>query len=662
MTFFAVVALVGCVPAVVVLFAFLPARKAAATALIAAWLLLPPLGIDIPGLPDFTKLSAASLGVLFGTLFFGIGHVFAFRPRWFDLPVALWCVCGIASSLSNGLGLYDGLAVTLRQLLYWGLPYFFGRLYFCDLKSLRLLTSAMVVGGLSYVLPCLWEIRMSPVFMGYVYGFSTWQGARYGGFRPYVFFKTGLELGMWMTAASLAAWWLWRCGVLKKFGPFSFGKTALPVLLVTTILCRSFGALVLLLVGVFLLWASTRFKTKILLWALVFVAPVYFAVRIPNLWTGDELVEFIDRYIDPTRAESLAFRFKCENVLVVKAAQQPVFGWAGWGRSAVYWDESGDKNNILNTVPTDGLWIIAFGLYGYVGLTLLYFVIELPLILFLRRFPVQLWNHPQLAPASLAAILLGIYMVDCLVNAFINIIYVSLAGGLISVVPAQLAIRPRKARDRASSGQGIALDFCDNDGSSPPPIPLAILSKVGLADRYRRLGRASKEGGQLQEARVAWQQALEIFTSLLPYDRDNLDLRRRRCDCANDLAWLLVCHPDPALHDPASAVALACEVVKECSDCGVYWNTLGVAYFRAGDYSSAIVALERASELGGGGNPFDLVFMAMAQARLGNTEHARHLLDRTINSKEQGHAELDRFCDEARSILAVFPDATAITS
>ena len=659
MTLFALFALFGCVPGIIVLFALMPARKAAATALIASWLVLPPLRIDIPGLPDFTKLSAASLGMLLGTLFFGIGNIFAFRPRWFDLPPLLWCLCPIASSLSVGLGLYNGMSASMVQFLYWGLPYFFGRLYFCDPKGLRLFASAIVVGGLSYVLPCLWEIRMSPQIMKYVYGFGSWQGARYGGYRPYVFFATGLELGMWMTAASLTAWWFCRCGVLKTFGPFSFGKTALPVLLGTTVLCRSGGALVLLLEGVFLLWASTRFKTKMLLWALVLVAPVYFAVRIPNLWSGAQLVDLIERYVDPERAESLAYRFKCENRLVARALQRQVFGWGTTGGSAAYFDD--DPKSYSTTVPTDGLWIITLGTKGYVGLVLLYLVIELPLILFLRRFPVQLWDQPQLAPAALAATLLGLYMVDCLLNGFINIVYVSLAGGLISVVPAQLGIRPlSKPRANGISSREDNLGPSVGNGASPPPIPVAALSEVRLADRYRMLGRASKEAGQLREALAAWRQALEVFTRLSQHNPDNLELRRRRCDCANDLAWLLVCHPDPASRDPASAIALACEVVKECSDCEVYWNTLGVVYFRAGDFEASVVALEQALALGGGGNPFDLVFLAMAQARLGNPDQARQLLDRTMSCKEQGHAELDRYCDEARSILAVFPDTTAI--
>ena len=38
-------------------------------AVIGAWLLLPPYMIDIAGLPDYSKTAAASLGMLFGTLF-----------------------------------------------------------------------------------------------------------------------------------------------------------------------------------------------------------------------------------------------------------------------------------------------------------------------------------------------------------------------------------------------------------------------------------------------------------------------------------------------------------------------------------------------------------------------------------------------------------------
>ena len=86
--------------------------------------------------------------------------------------------------------------------------------------------------------------------MNTIYGnLGGWQGTRLGGYRPHVFFKTGLELGLWMTAASLAGWWLWRCGALKRIGQIPFGSVLLPILMGTTILCRSTGALALLLIG-----------------------------------------------------------------------------------------------------------------------------------------------------------------------------------------------------------------------------------------------------------------------------------------------------------------------------------------------------------------------------------------------------------------------------
>ena len=137
------------------------------------------------------------------------------------------------------------------------------------------------------------------------------------------------------------------------------------------------------------------------------------------------------------------------------------------------------------------------------------------------------------------------------------------------------------------------------------------------------------------------------------YPNDS-DLWRRWCDCANDLAWLELHHPDLAHADLSSAIALAERVIEACPEGATYWNTLGAAYFRGGDNEAAVMALDRATALGGG-TAFDDVFLAMAHARLGNHEHAEHLLGQTIKRIEQDslrHPELVHFCEEARSILA----------
>ena len=85
-----------------------------------------------------------------------------------------------------------------------------------------------------------------------------------------------------------------------------------------------------------------------------------------------------------------------------------------------------------------------------------------------------------------------------------------------------------------------------------------------------------------------------------------------------------------------------------------YWNTLGVAYFRAGDATSAVTTLEHAKAVGGG-SAFDDVFLAMSHARLGDREQAERRLAEAISGMERrrwGHPELGRFCHEAQSVLA----------
>ena len=61
-----------------------------------------------------------------------------------------------------------------------------------------------------------------------------------------------------------------------------------------------------------------------------------------------------------------------------------------------------------------------------------------------------------------------------------------------------------------------------------------------------------------------------------PWDAHTLTL-------SNNLAWALATCLDRGLRNPPRAVALAQSVVRQAPRDGVYWNTLGVAYCRAGD-------------------------------------------------------------------------------
>src|SRR5438067_483847 len=87
---------------------------------------------------------ACFVAALLGIALTDPGRLSALRPRWFDLPMAVWCACPMASSLDNGLGAYDGCSIILAQMLTWGFPYLIGRAYFQDLDGLRALCLGIV--------------------------------------------------------------------------------------------------------------------------------------------------------------------------------------------------------------------------------------------------------------------------------------------------------------------------------------------------------------------------------------------------------------------------------------------------------------------------------------------------------------------------------------
>jgi hypothetical protein len=156
------VALLGWIPLSLALFVVLRPQQAVICGIVGAWLLLPPASLAISGLPDYDKSMASTVGICLATLIFQPNRLLGFRPRWFDVAIVAWCACPMISSLENGLGAYDGFSAVLSTIVRWALPYFIGRLYFGTLEELRELSVGVVVGGLIYVLPTLFEMRMSP--------------------------------------------------------------------------------------------------------------------------------------------------------------------------------------------------------------------------------------------------------------------------------------------------------------------------------------------------------------------------------------------------------------------------------------------------------------------------------------------------------------------
>jgi len=424
MTILVPIALFGWIPIVLFLFVSLPARRAVIVAFLFAWLFLPVTGYSLPGLPDYTKMTATSYGVILGVLLFDVGRLMRLRFSWFDLPMVVWCLVPFASSVSNGLGAYDGVSGVVGATITWGIPYFIGRLYFNDLEGLRELAIGIFIGGLIYVPLCLYEIRMSPQLHRMVYGFHArgWGGTRFGGYRPAVFMDTGLALGMWMTAASLIGIWLWRAKALLSAWKIPMAMLV-PVLLITTILCKSTGALALLAGGIGVLFLTNWTRLRVFLMCLVLVPIGYVVVRSTGDWSGRAVVEMA-KVISEERARSLNGRLVNEDILAEKAWQRPLFGWGGWGRNRVYDDYGKD------ITVTDGLWIIAFGQHGLVGLMALYGVFLLPSVMLVWRVSAGQWSNASFAPVGVLAVFMVLFSIDQLLNAMPNPVFVVCAGGL----------------------------------------------------------------------------------------------------------------------------------------------------------------------------------------------------------------------------------------
>ncbi len=430
MQMLAEIALYAWFPIVIMLFHDMGGYRAMATAYVSGWLFLPTLEIRIASLPDYTKVSATSLAIGLASLMFDAQLWRAFRPRWWDLPILVVCGCPVLSSLYNGLGLWDGISMALASTLTWGLPYLLGRLYFDSFDKLRTLARAIFLGGVVYIPFCLIEMRMSPQFSNWVYGIpqAVNQSMRYGGWRPAVFMSNGLELGMWMTAACLMGFLLWYSRQMRWISGIS-EAALLAALMVVTVLCRSTGALVLMLAGIASLVAVRRFNFRWIPLALAAVPVAYIVSRAIIQDDGSYIVAFADSVFGADRAQSIEFRFFNENLLAARAKESLLFGWGGWGRNLIR-NEMGEVMTII-----DGLWIVQFGQFGLVGLLSFYLMLmAAPLAACFRFGRAQRWNFEDVAPLLGLSLFLLLYAIDTLLNGMENAVYPVALGGITSLL------------------------------------------------------------------------------------------------------------------------------------------------------------------------------------------------------------------------------------
>jgi len=125
-------------------------------------------------------------------------------------------------------------------------------------------------------------------------------------------------------------------------------------------------------------------------------------------------------------------------------------------------------------------------------------------------------------------------------------------------------------------------------------------------------------------------------------DRAHADADRKKAietepndpETINARAWRLLTDPGEP-RDPVLALELARKVIEMAPDSQLYLNTLGVAQYRNGLYTAAIGTLEKSLKTGKGKfDAFDLFFLAMCHARLGDSAKARDCFDRALKWME----------------------------
>jgi hypothetical protein len=369
-----------------------PAR-AAAHSLVWGMMWLPEGAVfDLPALPPFSKYTFAAMGALLGTWWRQRSRVKAAKlGRGYDVVWIVMMVGQFGTWLTNqeplhygtwkgidlpGFTLWDGISASSRVLLQVGLPFVLGRMLIRTERDLRDLFEVLVVGGLVYSLPILYELRMSPMLHENIYGFAArtdWlQNLRAGGYRPTAFMGHGLVVGFFMFVCTTAAVSLHKAGKRRMLG-VSMGWIV-AYLFVMLLLCKAAAPFIYGVVGYMLIrYVSIKSQMRVLAFLAIVVA-CYPVMRVFELFPTKQLLAAASM-LGPERVQSLEFRFDNEDILLIKGSERLTFGWGGFGRERVYDAETG-KDMVIQ----DGHWISVFGQMGLLGFACFFFLLLWPLM------------------------------------------------------------------------------------------------------------------------------------------------------------------------------------------------------------------------------------------------------------------------------------------
>jgi tetratricopeptide (TPR) repeat protein len=243
-----------------------------------------------------------------------------------------------------------------------------------------------------------------------------------------------------------------------------------------------------------------------------------------------------------------------------------------------------------------------------------------------------------------------------LADAFKTFYGVELGSTLAQDAARRLQQRPRPIQGHVLAALHVCLALAPEDS---PQLRrwLGLVLELADGDPWRNQARQALEKEdwpQLEKAlkEVAVEQhppvLLHLLASYLPQDawvtKMDVFLQMERnypgelwasrfgnALTCNLFAWVLVTTADPEIRDEKRGLELATLSVRLAPGDSDFWNTLGVALYRAGNWKEAVSAFEKSVELGKGGDVLDRLFLAMAHWRLGHKEEARKWYDQAVD-------------------------------
>lgn len=449
------------------LFRKLSPQRAVIWSVLGGYLILPPLAeFDLPMVPDMDKFAIASLSAFALAVFYLKDRVPLWPRFWPARLLMIGFVLGaIPTVLTNseplifqimagsdpivfesgrlpGLRLIDIASVLSNQLIVLA-PFLLGRYYLGNETGMREMLWALMIAGLVYSVPALFEIRFSPQLNIWVYGFFQHDFAqmmRAGGFRPIVFLPHGLWIALFFLSALAATAALTRVAdedLRKKM------LLATLYLAVVLLLCKSMASILyaVLLMPVILLAAPRQMIQLACLFAIF--AVFYPILRQAGVIPLDAILAQAEA-INPDRAQSLGYRFDNEEQLLERAREKWAFGWGGWGRNLVREIETGE----ILTIP-DGRWILTFGAFGWLGYLSEMGLLAMPLMLLFwyGRKTTRIVLSPLVGGLAL---ILAITMLDMLLNDTLVPFVWLIAGAALGYAEGLREVRPAAAEPRMS--------------------------------------------------------------------------------------------------------------------------------------------------------------------------------------------------------------------